>query len=194
MDKKIKKSKKIKNIFNNIKNRSYSFTTIILIFLLSLLLISSITIMLVNILIKKEIIANWEIVYYISQTINVLITLTIPLIIFYMQKKSDKKENKDTISKIELESRLEKIEHFIDDNQFFVTEQSKPTITKNDIFKYICINEGCTVKEISDNYKVDISIVKELITELCLFDKLITSTLDVDSRNPSDDSNWFRRN
>ncbi len=184
---------KIKNIFINIKEKNYPYKTKIKIFLCVLVLISLIFIFISNYFINKEKI-NWETIYYVSQSINIIITMSIPLIIFSFQNDIEKTKNEENTKKIDLEDRIEKLEKFVNSNEFLITEKNNYEITKNDIFKYISINPGTSISEIAKNNNLNLDKIKEYITELCMFDRLITSTIDVNPKNPDENSRWYRKN
>lgn len=184
--------KKIENILENIKNGNYQLKLKTLLFFLIIFILSTIMILILNYFVIKKFV-NWETIYYISQCINVIVALSIPFIIFSFQNNMEKNKSDEKINKLDLEDRIEKIERFITENQFIVTEKSEKIVTKNDVFKFISIEMSVTLKKIADHFDVDVEEIKPHVVELCLFDRLITTTLDTNVRDPENDSVWFRK-
>lgn len=133
-------------------------------------------------------IASWEAIYTVGQWAMVAVTIFIPILVVILQDRinNDKKDIK--LSNQELFEEIQNLK-----KEFNNTNKSTDQISKNDIYKFICISMSVTTKEISDHFSMDIDKVKDILIELAVVDNMIGTYINSNPSDPQVDTIWFRR-
>ncbi|MDD3822076.1 MAG: hypothetical protein PHF47_03560 [Bacilli bacterium] len=138
--------------------------------------------------------ASWDAINAIGRWAAIFVSILIPFAVIYLQSQLEKNKVEIKGSNVSLSKRIYELEQKTKNMPIFKNIKELPdNPTKEDIFNFISVSMGATLKEIADHFSVKTDDVRKKVSELCLNDDKIYTRVYSNPKNPSDNSTWFRR-
>lgn len=138
---------------------------------------------------------SWDCISTIISMLTFLATAVIPIIVIFIQRDINDNNDNNRANNLKFDQKITELKAEIEKikNDSKLEWEDVKTVNASDVYDYICVSIRVTIKEIAEHFKVSTNEIKPIISLLCLRDNLIQSYIDVDPRNPEDDSVWFKK-
>lgn len=138
---------------------------------------------------------SWDCISTIISMLTFLASVITPIIAIFIQQDINDNNNNNKANNLKIEKNITELKKELERlyNKNNLEWEDIKTINASDVYDYICVSIRVSVKEIAKHFKTTTSEIKPIISLLCLRDNLIQSYIDVDPRNPEDESVWFKK-
>ena len=138
---------------------------------------------------------SWNCISTIISMLTFLATAVIPIIVIFIQRDINDNNDNNRANNLKFEQKILELKEEIEKikSEKNLEWEDVKTINASDLYDYICVSRKVTIKDIAEHFNTTTDEIKPIISLLCLRDNLIQSYINVDPRNPADESVWFKK-